>query len=167
MNQNKIKREKLKRFKKVTLFEKFKKNRKKQDEQKRRSLVAVIFVHLEDDGPIVSSWLFADFLDSFQFFVFVQVDSMNRRIFPFEVINGPADVNSRSAICRLKNKNYYFFNYVSNLRKFADSDPFFFFQIPDSSLGNPISTSPILSAEQQHRSISKPTRLWRSIFLKN
>jgi hypothetical protein len=108
---------------------------------------------LEDDGPIVSSWLFADFLDSFQFFVFVQVDSMNRRMFPFEVINGPADVNSRSAICRLKNKNYYFFNYVSNLRKFADSDPFFFFQLPDSSLGNPISTSPILSAEQQHRSI--------------
>ena len=54
---------------------------------------------------------------------------------------------------RAENKNYLFFNYVSNLRKIADSAPIFVFKLPDSSLGNVLTTTVILSAEQQHRSI--------------
>jgi hypothetical protein len=42
-------------------------------------------------------------------------------------------------------------SYVSNLRKFVDSAPFFFFKFPNSSLL--AVTSPIESAEQQHRFI--------------
>ena len=106
---------------------------------------------MEEDGVIVASWMASDFFDSFEAFVFVEVDSINRRISGFKVINGPADVNSRSGTCRLKNKNYYFLNYVSNLQKFADSAPFFIFQFPDSSLV--AVTSVIVSAEQKHRSI--------------
>jgi hypothetical protein len=89
----------------------------------------------------------------FQLFVFVQVHSINRRILPFKVINGPADVNSGSRTCGLKTRIIFFLNYVSNLQKFADSAPFFVFQLPDSSLF--AATSQIVSAEQQHRSIFK------------
>jgi hypothetical protein len=113
---------------------------------------------LEEDGKIVVFWLSPDFFDSFQFIVCVEVESINRRTFVLEVINGPANVNSRSIICGLKYKNYCFelcFKVWkvenSNLRKFADSAPFFFFQLPDSSLKTV--TYRIVSAEQQDRSI--------------
>jgi hypothetical protein len=123
-----------------------------QAKQKRRSLNAVITVRLEEDREKVVYWLSSDFFDSFQFFVFIQVESMNSRILVFEVINGSADVNSRSRTCRLKYKNYHFLNKFSNLQKFADSAPLIVFEFPNSSLGSS-STSVISSAEEQHRSI--------------
>ena len=120
------------------------------NQKKGRSLSTVIIVRLEEDGKIVVTWLASDFFDSFQLFVFVQVHSINRRILPFKVINGPADVNSGSRTC---GQELFFLNYVSNLQKFADSAPFFVFQLPDSSLF--AATSQIVSAEQQHRFIFK------------
>ena len=74
------------------------------NQKKGRSLSTVIIVRLEEDGKIVVTWLASDFFDSFQLFVFVQVHSINRRILPFKVINGPADVNSGSRTCGLKTR---------------------------------------------------------------
>ena len=121
-------------------------------QEKGRTLSTVITVRLEEDGERVVVWLASDLSDSFEFFVFIQVEAMNRQIFPFEVINGSAVVNSRSITCALKNKNYFFLIYVSNLRKFADSVPLILFEFPNSSLDN-TSISTIDSAEQQHCSI--------------
>jgi hypothetical protein len=123
-----------------------------QAKQKDNILSTVTIVCLEQYGTKVVSWLSSDFFDSFQFFVFIEVESMNSRILVFEVINGSADVNSRSRTCRLKYKNYHFLNKFSNLQKFADSAPLIVFEFPNSSLGSS-STSVISSAEEQHRSI--------------
>jgi hypothetical protein len=123
--------------------------RKKQAE-KNSNLSTVIIVCLEEDRKFVFSWLASNFFYFFKRFVFVEVDSIDPRIFHFKVINSPVYVNSRSPICGLKNKNNIFLNYVSNLQKFSDSVPSIFFKFPDSGL---VGRTFILSAEQQHCSI--------------
>ena len=100
-------------------------NQRKSERKKNGSLGTEIIVGLEEYRKIILSWLSPNFFDSFQFFVFVEVESMNRIKIDFKVVNGPAYINSRSITSRLKYKNYFFFKFFfkpSIIRRFCSID---------------------------------------------
>ena len=71
-----------------TLFEKAE-IRENRAEQKGRVECTVIIVRFEEYRKNVSSRLSSDYFDSFQIFVFVEIESINRRILELNVIEDP------------------------------------------------------------------------------
>ena len=71
-------------------------------------LDTVMTVYLEKYRLWVFCWLAFNFFDRFQSFVFVQVESINRRGVVAKIINGSAYVNCRSTIAALPNESKLF-----------------------------------------------------------